>query len=51
MLRNELQHFIDCVRNKEQPSVTGEDGLAALEISLAAQLSAKESRIVELPIE
>jgi len=51
MLENELKHFIDCVRTGRPPSVTGEDGLAALEISLAAQLSAKESRVVELPLE
>jgi len=50
MLRSELEHFISCVREDTEPSVTGRDGLAALEISLAAQLSARENRIVNLPL-
>jgi predicted dehydrogenase len=28
----ELEHFIDCVRNDTQPSVTGEDGLACAKL-------------------
>jgi predicted dehydrogenase len=50
MLQYELEHFADCVRNDKDPLVTGADGRAALEISLAAQRSAKEERIVELPL-
>lgn len=50
MLRDQLEHFFDCVREGREPLVTGRDGRAALEISLAAQRSAKEQRIVELPL-
>ncbi len=50
MLQYELEHFLDCVRADTVPLVTGADGRAALEISLAAQRSAKEERIVELPL-
>jgi predicted dehydrogenase len=50
MLRYQLEHFFDCVRNDKAPLVTGADGRAALEISLAAQLSAKEERVVHLPL-
>ena len=32
----ELQHFIDCVESGAKPSITPEDGLRAVEISLAA---------------
>lgn len=45
----ELSHFIDCVRNEKQPLVTGEDGLAVLEMVYAAYASAKQGRKVELP--
>ena len=50
MLQYELEHFFDCVRNDKTPLVTGADGRAALEISLAAQRSAKEERIIALPL-
>ena len=50
MLQYELEHFFSCVRNNKQPLVTGADGRAALELSLAAQRSAKEERIIELPL-
>jgi predicted dehydrogenase len=50
MLQYEIEHFLDCIRNDQQPLVTGADGRAALEISLAAQRSAKEERIVALPL-
>ncbi len=46
-LRNELEHFIDCVRNKRQPLVTGEDGKRALEIALMLLRSAKEGTVIE----
>ncbi|MFT4416465.1 Gfo/Idh/MocA family protein [Fredinandcohnia humi] len=34
--QKELEHFIACIENKAEPIVTAEDGLKALEISLAA---------------
>jgi predicted dehydrogenase len=45
----ELKHFIDCVRKKEQPLVTGEDGRAVLELLNAAYHSAKTGSKVLLP--
>jgi myo-inositol 2-dehydrogenase / D-chiro-inositol 1-dehydrogenase len=45
----EMQHFVDSVRHNRQPSVTGEDGRAVLEIMLAAYASAGTGRKVPLP--
>lgn len=45
----ELQHFVACVRNDEQPLLTGEDGKAVLEIIFAAYESAGAGRKVQLP--
>ena len=47
----ELQHFVDCVLNDEEPLETGEDGRAVLEIILAAYESAATGRRVEWPYE
>ena len=47
----ELQHFVDCVLNDEEPLETGEDGRAVLEIILAASESAATGRRVEWPWE
>lgn len=33
-LRLELEGFLECVRNRETPAVTGEDGLRALELAI-----------------
>jgi UDP-N-acetylglucosamine 3-dehydrogenase len=44
----EIAHFIECILEDSAPLVSGEDGLAALRISLAAQESAKTGRTVEL---
>jgi len=35
-LRKELEHFIDCVEHNKQPLISGEDGMAALAVALAA---------------
>ncbi|HEY7118663.1 MAG TPA: Gfo/Idh/MocA family oxidoreductase [Tepidisphaeraceae bacterium] len=45
----EMAHFVDCVRNDEQPLVTGEDGRAVLEAIFAAYHSAGTGRKVPLP--
>jgi predicted dehydrogenase len=45
----EMQHFLDCVRFDKDPSVTGEDGRAVLEIICAAYASAGAGRKVSLP--
>ncbi len=45
----QLRYFIDCVRKNEQPKfgVTAEDGLAAVEICMAAYESAKTGKVVK----
>jgi len=45
----EMAHFVDCVRHGKQPSETGEDGRAVLEILFAAYASAGRHCRVELP--
>jgi predicted dehydrogenase len=44
--REESRHFVDCVQNDRPPSITGEDGLAALRISHAILTSHHERRVV-----
>ena len=45
----EMEHFVDCVKNDKQPLVTGEDGRAVMEILFAAYESAGTGKKVELP--
>ena len=47
-LRNELRDFLDAVIEKRRPLVTGEDGLRALELALAALESMEQGRKVEI---
>jgi len=47
-LRNELEHFIKCVKEKEVPLVSGEDGLHALEVAVKALESANKDEVVKL---
>jgi inositol 2-dehydrogenase len=44
----QIQNFIDNVKTGKEPQVSGEDGIKALKISLAATQSYKENRPVEL---
>ena len=46
--RDESRHFVDCVQNDLAPTVTGEDGLAALRISHAILASHRERRVVSI---
>ena len=45
----EMQHFVDCVRNDTTPAVTGDDGKAVLEIMMAAYASAGSGKKISLP--
>ncbi len=45
----EMEHFASCMRSGATPIESGADGLAVLEIMLAAYASAAEGRRVELP--
>ncbi len=47
-LKAELQHFANCILNKEKPLVTGEDGLKALTIAIAALKSSAKNRVIKL---
>jgi myo-inositol 2-dehydrogenase/D-chiro-inositol 1-dehydrogenase len=44
----ELGEFMQAVRDQRAPSITGEDGLQALRIALAAKRSAAEQRTIHL---
>ncbi|HET6454837.1 MAG TPA: Gfo/Idh/MocA family oxidoreductase [Armatimonadota bacterium] len=44
----ELEHFIDCVETGNKPSITPEDGLRAVEISLAALESIRTGKPITL---
>ncbi len=45
----EMRHFARCVRGKEQPIATGEDGRVALEAMYAGYASAGSGKRIELP--
>jgi myo-inositol 2-dehydrogenase/D-chiro-inositol 1-dehydrogenase len=47
----EMHHFARCVRGKEQPQATGEDGRIVQEVLYAGYKSAGEGRKVELPFQ
>lgn len=48
--RRQHQEFLDAVRENREPSVTGEDGLAAVQVALAAYQSAAEGRVINLAV-
>jgi len=48
---HELTHFAGCVRGKETPLVTGEDGLVVLRALYAGYASAGEGRKIALPFQ
>lgn len=47
-LKLELQHFANCVLEKEKPLITGIDGLKALRIAEAALKSSATGRVIKL---
>jgi myo-inositol 2-dehydrogenase/D-chiro-inositol 1-dehydrogenase len=46
---HEMRHFARCVRGKEEPQATGEDGRAVLEAIYAGYASAGEGRKIAMP--
>jgi predicted dehydrogenase len=46
---HEMRHFARCVRGKETPQATGEDGLVVMEALYAGYASAGEGRRIALP--
>ncbi|MDN5319810.1 MAG: UDP-N-acetylglucosamine 3-dehydrogenase [Thermococcaceae archaeon] len=47
-LRNELEHFVECVEKGVKPLVSGEEGLHALKVAIKALESAKSAMIVDV---
>jgi len=47
-LKLELEHFANCILEKEKPLITGIDGLRALQIAEAALESSAKGRVVKL---
>ena len=47
-LKDELQSFLSCVVNDEEPRITGEDGIHALKVVLAAMKSAQKKIVVNM---
>jgi len=47
-LKAELQHFVDCIVDKREPIITGQDGVKALEIATAAMQSSAKNRAIQL---
>lgn len=48
MYRAELKHFLGVIEGREQPLVTGEDGLRVLRLIEAAKKSNEEGRVIPL---
>lgn len=48
-LPHEMRHFARCVRGKEEPQATGEDGRVVMEALYAGYASAGQGRKIELP--
>jgi myo-inositol 2-dehydrogenase / D-chiro-inositol 1-dehydrogenase len=46
--RNILMNFVETLQNKQPPSISAKDGLAALAIAMAAKQSLKENRPITL---
>jgi predicted dehydrogenase len=47
----EMRHFARCVRGKDEPAATGEDGRVVMEALYAGYESARTGRKVELPFQ
>jgi len=45
---SEFEHFINCIRTNQNPSVTGEDGLKAMQIIDAAYRAVEEEKWISL---
>lgn len=47
-LRNELEHFVECVETGKRPLVSGEDGLHALKVAIKALESARSAKALDV---
>ncbi len=48
MNRGLIEDFIQCIRVEREPSISGLDGLKAVEIALAAYQSSATQQVIEL---
>lgn len=48
MFFEEMKHFLSCIRENKKPSVSLEDGIAALKLAIAAKKSSQEGRRITL---
>jgi predicted dehydrogenase len=49
MFRDELQHFLACVRGEERPIVDLREGARSLQLALAAEASLRTGRVIDCP--
>lgn len=47
-LKEEAQHFVNCIRGEEEPFTTGKDGLEVVKILEASDKSLKEGKVIHL---
>ena len=47
-LRNEIEHFVECVETGKTPITDGKAGLHVLKVALLAQESARTGKVVEV---
>jgi predicted dehydrogenase len=45
-----IQDFVSCIRENRAPSITGEDGLRAMQVALAAYESAEKKQPISLQL-
>jgi predicted dehydrogenase len=45
-----IQDFVECIEQRREPSITGNDGLRALEVAIAAYQAAQLGRPITLPL-
>lgn len=45
---NEIQHFLQCIKTKEEPLTSGTEGMKAVELCLAVKKSAAKHRAIRL---
>jgi predicted dehydrogenase len=49
-VHREVREWVECCLNDTEPPIPGEEGMRNVEIAEAARLSAREGRVVELPL-
>jgi len=49
-VHREVREWVECCLNDTDPPIPGEEGMRNVEIAEAARLSAREGRVVELPL-